>query len=233
MDLCVVIPVYNEAACIAGVVEEWIATLGRVVGSYQILVLDDGSTDDTPAALSAFAGHTSVRVIRKTNEGHGPTLLKGYGEAVQVADWVFQVDGDNEMPPEAFPELWQARNDYDFVFGVRTGRRQPPGRLIITLCSRVIVRVLCGRGVTDVNVPYRLMRGESLRCSLPGIPNDTFAPNVAIAGLAIREKHRLLNLPVPHRERETGQPSLIKWSLVRCALLSLVQTVRILRSRRS
>ncbi len=88
---------------------------------------------------------------------------------------------------------------------------------------------MAGPGVRDVNVPYRLMRASCLRALLDKIPPDTFAPNVALAGLALQAGLRVANIPVPFRGRHTGAPSLVRWRLLRNAARSLLQTARILR----
>jgi dolichol-phosphate mannosyltransferase len=231
-DLSIVIPVYNEADCIDDVLRDWIAVLETQGLDFELVVLNDGSRDATAEQLKAWQSSARVRVISKPNEGHGPTILRGYAEAVEAADWVFQVDGDNEVRASAFPAFWARRMEFDFLFGIRTDRVQSPARRAISAVSRQVVRLFGGRGVTDVNVPYRLMRAACLRPMLRLIPPDTFAPNVIIAGLAARSGCRILNLPVPHVRRRTGAGSLTRWRVWKAAMRSLGQTVRILRKHR-
>lgn len=226
LELAVVMPVYNEEACIAGVVRSWRAMLEGLGIRFRILVLDDGSTDGTRAALGAFAGNDRVEVIHKPNSGHGPTILAGYRRAVRLADWVFQCDSDDEMKPDGFPALWGMREQYDALFGVRTGREQGPARRLISACSRLTVRVLFGRGVEDVNTPFRLIRSRLLAEIVAGVPDDTFAPNVIISGALCRAGARICNHPVPHQCRKTGTVSIVKWKLWRAALRSFWQTLR-------
>jgi glycosyltransferase involved in cell wall biosynthesis len=224
-------PVYNEGECIASVVRDWLDVLTASVADFRLLVLNDGSTDTTGSRLDAFRGEPRVERVDKPNEGHGPTILRGYRRSVGEADWVFQVDADNEIPASAFPSLWRGREEYDFVFGRRTGRRGPVARRLLSAGSRRLVRLLAGSGVDDVNVPFRLMRSAALAGLLDRIPRGTFAPNVAIAGLAVKLAYRVDNRPVPHRERQTGRGSLVRWRVLRAALQSLVQTTRILTRR--
>ncbi len=225
MDLAIVMPVYNEEACIARVVRSWLEMLDALEIDYRMLVLNDGSKDGTAAELAQFRDDRRVELIDKTNSGHGPTILMGYQQAVKLADWVFQCDSDDELKPDAFPEFWNARDRYDALFGVRSGRRQSAGRRIISACSRGTVRLLFGRKVVDVNVPYRLMRAELLKRILPQIPADTFAPNLMIAGAFARSRARTVNLPVAHEGRKTGAASLLKWKLWRAAIRAFGQTV--------
>ena len=201
LDVAVVMPVYNEEACISAVVKEWLDALEAAHGRYRLVVLNDGSSDGTAAELEMFSSDPAVEAVHKVNTGHGPTVLVGYKHAVDIAEWVFQVDSDGEMSASHFARLWEQRHDYDALFGIRENREQDRGRRLISRVSRLTVRALFGRKVQDVNVPFRLLRGGVLRQILPYIPDDCFAPNVVIAGAIARSDLRVLNWPVPHQPR--------------------------------
>lgn len=224
-DVAVVMPVYNEAECIGEVLQNWISVLSGLRISYRLIVLNDGSKDNTAEVLKTFENNPNVTVINKKNSGHGPTILHGYHKAVVAAQWVFQVDSDNEIAAEHFKALWQVRENYDAVIGIRTRRRQPLARKIISFVSRLVVALFYGTGVTDVNCPFRLMRSEVLKQILINIPENTFAPNVAISGFLALSKARLLNQPVPHINRQTGEVSIKKWRLMNVAMKSFLQII--------
>lgn len=232
LDLSVVVPVYDEEGAVAAVVEGWDAMLRDLGVAYELRVYDDGSRDGTAAILDRLApAHPALVVVHQTNRGHGPTVLRGYAEA--TGTFVFQVDGDDEMPPSAFPELWARRDAADLVLGIRVEREQPAGRALISAVSRLAVRLLFGRGVTDVNVPYRLHRRDALRRLLPLVPPDTFAPNVILAGLALRAGLRVLEVPVAHQTRRTGATSFGSWRMWKTAARAMGQTVAVARRARS
>ena len=100
LDLVVVMPIYNEQACIEGVLVSWKKTLERLGVAFKILAINDGSTDGTARALEGFAGDPDIEAITKPNSGHGPTILLGYREAVRQAPWIFQCDSDDEIRAE-------------------------------------------------------------------------------------------------------------------------------------
>jgi glycosyltransferase involved in cell wall biosynthesis len=226
VDLVVVMPVYNEEACIASVIRSWLATLDRLEIAARVTVLDDGSTDSTPEALGAFASDARVATVRKSNSGHGPTILAGYRSAAREAAWVFQVDSDGELSPDDFAPLWRVRDQYDGIFGIRTNRAQSLGRRVVSTASRAAVRALFGPGVADVNVPFRLMRAEVLAELVERIPADTFAPNILIAGEFGRRGLRILNVPVAHQPRRTGTSSVASLRLIRLAARAGRQTIQ-------
>jgi dolichol-phosphate mannosyltransferase len=223
--LSLVMPVYNEEACIASVVKSWCAAFEALGIDFSMIVLNDGSKDGTAQALRAFEGDSRVVVVQKPNSGHGPTILQGYKLAAERAEWVFQTDSDGEMEPEHFSRLWNEREKYDFLLGTRDQRVSPLPRRIITQVSRLTVWLMFGRGITDVNSPYRLIRAEYLKKILEGIAPDTFAPNVVISGLAARRKLRIFEYPVPHLHRRTGTVSIVKWKLWKSAMRSFFQTL--------
>jgi len=225
LDLALVMPVYNEESCIEEVVHSWFETLSSLDISFRMIVLNDGSSDNTGKVLEKYKNNNWVHVINKPNGGHGPTILMGYKKAVGIAKWVFQCDSDNEMESRYFPELWNCRNDYDALFGTREGRQQNLARKIITLVSRLTVRIFFGKGVQDVNTPYRLIKTEYLEKIIVQIPEHTFAPNVIISGTLSKAGARILNKTVPHNQRKTGSVSIVKWSLWKAALKSFFQTL--------
>jgi dolichol-phosphate mannosyltransferase len=226
----VVIPVYNEEACINEVIDDWKAALDRLQITYNLLILNDGSQDNTARELNKHQDSPTVTIINKENSGHGPTILTGYHLAVENANWVFQVDSDNEMLAKHFQKLWNERPGYDAVFGIRSARKQTLPRRIISEISRMTVNLCYGRGVQDVNCPFRLMRATTLKKALQHIPADTFAPNVAISGLFVLTRRTVKNIAVPHSNRQTGEVSIKKWKLCKAAMKSLLQTIRIRRN---
>ncbi|HEX9995617.1 MAG TPA: glycosyltransferase family 2 protein [Abditibacterium sp.] len=225
LDLMVVMPVYNEAECIEAVVRSWREKLETLTPNFVILVLNDGSTDETARVLQNFEGDARVRIINKANSGHGPTILMGYRIAADEAEWVFQCDSDDELPPAYFSRLWEKREKYDALFGVRAQREQDHARLLLSAGSRLVVRVLFGRGVRDVNTPYRLLRSRVLKPLVAAIPDDTFAPNIIISGEFSRRRLRIYNTHVPHENRKTGTASLTSAKVWKVAFKSLRQTL--------
>ena len=224
-ELALVMPVYNEEACIAHTVRTWYAVLSDLQLDFIMFVLNDGSRDGTSAALDPFRRLPNVHVVDKPNSGHGPTILEGYRRAVTCADWVFQCDSDNEIHPEYFSELWMVRSWYDAVFGSRHHRQQNFSRWFISTGSRLSVRALFGRGVEDVNTPFRLMRAELVAQLVDQIPSDTFSPNVIISGALCGNGARVHNVQVPHTGRQTGQVPIVKWKLWKAVLRSFWQTL--------
>ena len=226
--LCVVMPVYNEEDAVGAVLEKWDAVLKALGADYVIRPYNDGSRDGSLEVMRRVAARLGpqIDVRDKPNGGHGNTILTGYRDAAADGfDWVFQIDSDDEMGPEKFGELWSRRGEYDFLVGIRDGRRQALPRKVMSLVSRLCVRLFYGKGVWDVNTPYRLMRVSAFREFFLQVPLTTFAPNVILSGLAARHRLRLFETRVPQRDRATGEVSIRKWKLAKAAAKSFWQTV--------
>lgn len=224
-ELALVMPVYNEESCIVAVIGSWYDELMRLGIDFLMIVLNDGSCDGTAERLAFFAGNERIRVVNKPNSGHGPTILRGYQMGVDLAEWVFQTDSDDEMKAWYFKELWSHRQDYDALFGFRQGRDQAAGRSFISYVSRKTVSIAFGRGIKDVNTPYRLMRSRILKEIITRIPDGTFAPNIIISGEFAASGAHIYNQAVPHEGRKTGSVSIVKWKLWKAVCKSFLQTV--------
>jgi dolichol-phosphate mannosyltransferase len=224
-ELTLVMPVYNEAACIESVTTSWYTALNDLKIDFEMIVLNDGSSDGTQECLENISMLPRIRIINKTNSGHGPTILEGYQLAVSSSEWVFQVDSDDEMSPAFFQALWDKRTCYEALFGIRTDRIQGIGRKLISGFSRLTIRLLYGQGIRDVNVPYRLMHAPILARIIEQIPAGTFAPNIIISGALIAAEVPVYNHPIPHSERKTGTVSIVKWRLWKAAFISFWQTL--------
>jgi glycosyltransferase involved in cell wall biosynthesis len=223
-ELSLVMPVHDEAGAIEDVVREWRAVLQRLGVRHELIVLDDGSRDGTGAVLDRLAAELpELRVLRHANRGHGPTILRGYREA--RGEWVFQSDSDGEIGTGDFEALWARRHQHDLIVGRRENRSAPLLRRVITAASRWSVAILFGRGIHDVNVPYRLVRRTALQPMVDSLPADLFAPNVILSGLAVRCGLRIAELPVEHRGRRQGRSSLGRFRVLRPAARSLAETM--------
>ena len=232
LELCAVMPVYNEEEIVGEVAERWLEMLDSMGIDYELVAIVDGATDDSEQILRAVAErHPRLVVDVKPNSGHGPSILRGYHRGVATAHWVFQTDSDDEMPAASFGELWELRDEADAVLGIRSSRNQSAGRLAITRAARLTARAAFGCRLADVNCPYRLMRSSALTPLLDLIPDDTFAPNVAISGMLARSGARLAEVPVPHHDRTTGVVSILGLRALRAAIRSFGQIMRLSRAR--
>ena len=228
-DVAVVIPVFNEEKLIGECINEWLNVLDSVNLNYEILIIDDGSSDATISIVERYGDNQNIQLIIKRNEGHGPTILAGYKRAVGIAEWVFQADSDNEISPNQFSALWSRRQGQDAVIAWRQGRDQTTVRRLVTFFARVTTKVLFRCHLRDVNIPFRLIRSETLTILLEKIPSDTFAPNIALSGALSLMNYQVEECPVIFNERIVGESSLSNLGAVRKGGRALLELVKISR----
>jgi len=223
-ELKIVVPVYNEQEIITTVIKKWTKLLSDMRIDYEFRVYNDGSKDNTLEVLRSLESqYPNLKIIDKKNSGHGPTILKGYKESMD-AEWVFQIDSDDEIDVTYFPELWNNREQYDFLIGKRMDRNTPAIRKLISLISRLTISALYGNRVYDVNCPYRLMRTSAVKSFILDIPDDTLAPNLIIAGMASRKRLAVFQTEVHFKFRTTGEVSIKRWKLLKFSIKSFWQT---------
>jgi len=219
-------PIYNEEAAIAAVVNEWVAEFQRLGISFVLLTVNDGSKDQTGWILETLAAKYlgEVSPIEKQNAGHGRACRTGYNSAVALdAAWTLQIDSDGQCDPRFFESLWREREEADAIFGVRTTRDDGFARVMISTVCRVATSALCGIDLGDANVPYRLVRTSKLKDALARIPAEFDMQNVALTlalkrDASVRWKH----VPIHFRDRQGGTNSIhfrsiarMGWNLLR------------------
>lgn len=210
-ELLVVLPVYNEEPCLDAVLQEWVGALDRSGIDYGVLLLDDGSTDDTPAIIDRWVSESAdgrIRSVRHDNMGHGQTCLEGYRRACwSEAAWVLQIDSDGQCDPAYFSALWERRLGHQVVYGHRTERRDGWTRVLATWLVRGVVRIATGVDCADANVPYRLMSTAGLLPVVDTVPSGFDLANIALAVQIKRAGWSEATVPIVFRPRAGGEPT--------------------------
>ena len=195
----VVIPCLNEAGAIPGVVREVLAQ-----GVHEVIVADNGSTDDT----AAQAREAGARVVSEPNRGYGRACAAGIAAVQPDIDVICFLDGDGSDVPSFLPAVVRpiVRGEADFVMGSRlTGKREPgsmtPQQLVAGHLAGVLMRFVYGVRFTDMS-PFRAMRTEQLR-SL-GMSETTYGWNLEMQMRVAAARLRILEIPVDHRCRRGG-----------------------------
>ncbi len=155
VEVTVVIPAYNEESSISAQIEGVRAVMERTHWKYDLIVVDDGSTDRT----AEQAGRHKVRLIQlPENRGYGAALKAGISAA--CSEYVVIIDADGTYPCDAIPALLARAGQYDMVVGARTGPnveipllRRPAKWLLSKLAS-----YLAERPIPDLNSGLRVLR---------------------------------------------------------------------------
>ncbi len=208
-NLWVVLPVYNEEDCIKQVVSEWLPILETVSTRFTLCILNDGSTDATPKIIDALAAqHSTLKIIHKTNNGHGQTCVMGYKIALKNnAEWIFQIDSDGQCDPKYFEQFVALSQQHKAIYGFRNTRDDGYKRWLMSRIVTWFVWLATGTWVRDANVPYRLMHKDVLAPLLSKIPTDFYLANILVA-VGQQKKVDIEWGNIHFRERRGGEPSI-------------------------
>jgi dolichol-phosphate mannosyltransferase len=229
--LSIVMPAYNEEEVIAVVVRQWIDLLDRLfpADNTRLIVVNDGSRDNTGTILDGLkAAQPKLVVVHQPNGGHGNAVVNGYRKAVDLnSTFVFQTDSDDQFITGDFSKLWAKRDASSFVLGYRQERYDAPARLVITRILRLSIAFIYGTYIMDSNIPFRLIRGSFLKKLLAQLPAPTpFAPNIFLAVMAKKAGQNTFDIPIVHKERQTGTVSILKWKLLTVCMQSFGELAR-------
>jgi len=208
--LYIVMPAYNEEANIDAVVAQWHPVVEKVGNNSRLLIVNDGSKDNTYQKMQSLQiQYPLLLPVDKSNSGHGATCLFAYRKAIEAkADYIFQTDSDGQTDPNEFWQFWGNRNKYNFIIGSRDTREDGIGRIFVTRVLRMVVWVMFGEWIKDVNTPFRLMKTEALSSILKYIPEDFFLANVAISVVAVKKKETCKWFPITFKPRQGGVNSI-------------------------
>ncbi len=156
-----VFPCYNDAETIGGLVDDVFAALSPLVPDVEVIVVNDGSADDSRATLDALVEKRPwLRAIHhETNGGYGKALLSGFAAATN--DWIFYTDGDAQYDAgEAALLVPLATDKVDFVQGYKIGRGDPWYRKVIGRIYHHVVKLLFNLKVRDTDCDFRMFRRQ-------------------------------------------------------------------------
>ena len=158
--LSVFFPAYNDSGTIASLVIRAVQVAATLTPDFEVIVVNDGSTDDTPGILEELARvyPQHVRIVHHTkNRGYGGALRSGFATASKTL--VFYTDGDAQYDPAEMAVLWaQMTPEVDWVNGWKISRADPLHRILIGRIYHHTVKFLFGLKVRDVDCDFRLMR---------------------------------------------------------------------------
>ena len=200
-------PAHNEGDNLRGLVEEALAELGTLAEMFEIIVIDDGSRDETPRIADELAAADArVRVVHHArNRGYGAALRSGFATARH--DLIAFTDGDRQFRVEDLGRLVDrlSAGDSDVVVGYRIKRADPLVRTLYARAYRLANLVFFGLRVRDVDCACKLFRRDALAGISVESDGAFFSAELLIK---LRQAgRRVVEVGVPHYPRTAGSPT--------------------------
>ena len=201
--LSLVFPVFDEERTIGTVIETALAAAEKLTHEFEIVVVDDGSRDGSARVIDLWRTRDErVRLVRHSaNTGYGAALRSGLREA--SGELVFFSDADLQFDLGELGALLAHADEFDIVAGYRFPRRDPWPRALIAATWGLIVRVLFGLRVRDIDCAFKVFRRPILDTipihSLGAFVNTEILVRARSRGASIRQ------VPVSHRRRIHGR----------------------------
>ena len=211
-SLSVFFPAHNEAGNIERVVRSTLEVCSSLTDRLEVIVVDDGSTDDTPTVVKGLAeSDPRVRLVRhEVNRGYGSAVKTGLKSA--RGDFIFYTDGDGQFDMAEIVHLIPLIESADLVAGYRIKRRDPWHRLLNARLYHLLIRALFGLKVRDVDCAFKLIRR-------PVVDSVSLKSEGALisAELLVRAQaagFRIVEMGVHHYPRQWGSASGARLSVI-------------------
>lgn len=202
LDCSIVVPVYNERNAVSATLTEILKALEGDHLAFEIVVVDDGSTDGTAEELRKFAasGANISIVTHDMNQGYGAALKSGIRNA--SAELIVITDGDGSYPNQDIPKLVRLCEKFDMVVGARTGADVTYSRVraIPKSFMRLWVSWIARRNVPDINSGLRVFR-KSIAEKHFGILPNSFSFTITITLAMLTTYRRVAFEPISYKSR--------------------------------
>ena len=229
VSLSVFFPCYNEEKNLEKLVIEVIQVLNNLVQQYEVLIINDGSKDNTKLIADGLSEkYNNVRVIHhQKNEGYGAALISGFDNSTY--EWVFFTDGDHQFSLKEIELLLAEIDDYDAIIGFRKKRQDPYHRIIYARMWNMLIWLLFNLKVKDIDCAFKLIKTKMLK-------NITLQSSGAVISTELLVKLKrsgasFKEVGVSHKPRLFGLQTGGNCKVILKAFLELCKLYRVMRTQ--
>jgi dolichol-phosphate mannosyltransferase len=196
----VVVPLKNEEENIVELINELEQVMNQLNSFWELICIDDGSTDNTLKVLTEFAKKCSFLRILVFDRNYGQSCAFDAGFKQARGDWIITLDGDRQNDPADIPHLIAATEGYDLVCGYRVNRRDPWHKKILSRLANFVRSRVCRDYISDTGCSLKIYRTQCLGRIKMYKGMHRFLP-----ALFKIEGFRVMEIPVNHRKRLKGR----------------------------
>jgi len=202
-ELSVVMTVYNEQETILDILRLFYEVLEPSGLDYEIIVLNNGSTDLTWRLLEWCRDKLPLKIITNAKP---KSYLEALKQVILESDrkWVFFTDADLQYDPREILNFYRG-NRYDIVNGVKVRRKDPPLRLIQTYMFHFFTGLVFGKWFKDPNTGFRLISRRVVQNVVPKLKYLKCSPGTEMLYRAHKKGYKILEIGVSHRYRRSGR----------------------------
>jgi glycosyltransferase involved in cell wall biosynthesis len=226
-----VLPAYNEQDNIARAVMHAIEVLPALASEWEVIVVDDGSRDQTAAVVERLVSehYPNVRLLRHpVNKGYGAALRSGFLRARH--EYVFYTDSDNQFDIGELRYALPMMRDADVLIGFRVYRYDDPIRVVMSWVYNRLVRIMFRVRVRDVDCAFKIFRREVTDKIF--IETDSFFVDTELVAKARKWNFRIVEKGVRHYPRSAGETTVSSSDIPRTLRVVFQMWLRIHRPTR-
>jgi glycosyltransferase involved in cell wall biosynthesis len=228
VSISVFFPCYNEQENVGRTVQKALDVLEKLDADFEVIIVDDGSADDTGRIADEIAGRDSrVKAVHhRRNLGYGAALQSGFKAATK--ELVFFTDGDGQFDISEMPPLIEMMEQYDIVSCYRLDRRDPIIRKINGWCWTWLVCLVFGMKIRDIDCAFKLYKRKIF--DKIELSSTSALINAEILARAFRKGYRIAQKGVHHYPRTYGAQTGANIRVILRAFKELFKLQRRIRS---
>lgn len=204
--ISLIFPVHNESFIIEHTLRTYFHALNGKIVDFEVVVIEDGSTDDTKTILQRLADELPIKLyMSHERKGYQRAIIEAISHATKP--WLFIVDSDYQFAAIDFWQLEPYRDNFDIILGMKFPRRDPFHRILLSKGYNFLLRFFFQVPYRDMDTGFRLIRRDIALELAPLVKHMSFFTAEFVIW-AHYFNYKIIEVPVPHYERKIGSTTI-------------------------
>ena len=217
-ELTVIFPIYNEEKTIKDTLNEWVQELEKLKINFEIILAEDGSTDNTKKVLMNILLNDKKEIfvnnIKINRRGYAKALLESFD--ISSGKYIFCTDSDGQCTPKDFHKFFNLikKNEHDVIIGHRFPRNDNIYRIIMSKIFFILHKIFFFSKISDPSCPYIIFKKKNLYKINKNLELMTEGFWWGFIGSSIKNKMNISEIKISHKERIIGTTNVFKLSKI-------------------